>query len=176
MKHRSTLRTKMKLPIRHVNDGQHEFREVVAADAVGIENDRRFVDPVKIGILANRHLATMKCDVEIDTVARLECDRCLREIEKKMFLQPQLVIRFGPDVLETAEDDVVHVQADQLDYDLGPWIREHLMIELPMKILCREDCAGFCPGCGNNLNDQECRCETAATDPRWDKLKQLKDQ
>jgi uncharacterized protein len=43
-----------------------------------------------------------------------------------------------------------------------------------MKAICRSDCRGLCAACGANLNHEECRCETHATDPRLAPLARLK--
>ena len=50
-----------------------------------------------------------------------------------------------------------------------------LLLNLPMKHLCREDCKGLCPGCGVNLNREPCRCKKQV-DPRWAALEQLLDK
>jgi len=46
-------------------------------------------------------------------------------------------------------------------------------LSIPMKLLCREDCQGICPGCGANLNQEACRCGEKPGDPRWEKLREL---
>ena len=58
---------------------------------------------------------------------------------------------------------------DQLDLLL--LLQQAFFLELPLKPLCREDCAGLCPICGINRNDHQCSCETESIDPRWQKLK-----
>lgn len=57
---------------------------------------------------------------------------------------------------------------------LSDWVRDAVADDLPPRILCRDDCAGTCPGCGADLNAQECACEVAsAIDPRWAPLADL---
>jgi len=57
--------------------------------------------------------------------------------------------------------------------DLTEAIRQYALLATPMKPLCREDCAGLCPGCGRNLNLGICDCLPQEADPRWSKLKEL---
>jgi uncharacterized protein len=57
--------------------------------------------------------------------------------------------------------------------DLTEAIRQYALLAVPMKPLCREDCAGLCPGCGRNLNQGGCDCPPQEADPRWAKLKNL---
>src|SRR6266850_2190538 len=51
---------------------------------------------------------------------------------------------------------------------------EQVLLALPLKVICQSDCRGLCPSCGANLNHEECRCETHATDPRMAPLARLK--
>ena len=60
--------------------------------------------------------------------------------------------------------------------DLGAWARDAVALELPDKILCRADCAGLCPVCGKNLNDEPHTHEQEATDSRWKALESLREQ
>ena len=53
------------------------------------------------------------------------------------------------------------------------WARDAVALALPDKILCRPDCAGLCPECGKNLNDEPHEHEADAVDPRWAALEAL---
>lgn len=57
--------------------------------------------------------------------------------------------------------------------DLEELILSDILLELPTKLLCKEDCKGLCPHCGCNLNHQSCDCNKAYHDPRWDVLNTL---
>ena len=67
-----------------------------------------------------------------------------------------------------------YLQDDRLD--LSAWARDALALELPDKILCRLECAGLCPVCGKNLNDEPHEHDEEASDPRWSALAELKDR
>ena len=56
---------------------------------------------------------------------------------------------------------------DQLD--LMPLARDAVLLHLPLAPLCRDDCAGLCPSCGNDLNQSTCDCDMTIPDPRWDR-------
>ncbi|OQX87366.1 MAG: hypothetical protein B6D55_03630 [Candidatus Omnitrophica bacterium 4484_70.2] len=71
------------------------------------------------------------------------CSRCLEEVEKEILLKFQ----FNYDI-----DSV----GSYLDMD--ETIREHILLNFPMKVLCKPDCKGLCPSCGVNLNYQKCLC------------------
>ena len=53
-------------------------------------------------------------------------------------------------------------------------LREQVLLSLPAKTLCRQDCKGLCPRCGRNLNAEVCICEGAPSDPRWSALADLR--
>ena len=57
--------------------------------------------------------------------------------------------------------------------DLTEAIRQYALLAIPMKPLCREDCAGLCPSCGHNLNQEPCDCSPRETEPRWSELNKL---
>jgi DUF177 domain-containing protein len=67
-----------------------------------------------------------------------------------------------------------YVVADKLD--LGRWAHDAAVLAIPTRILCRPDCAGLCPTCGESLNeaDPSAHEHNAGGDPRWSKLKELK--
>jgi uncharacterized protein len=60
--------------------------------------------------------------------------------------------------------------------DLGAWSRDAVALALPDKILCRPDCAGLCPVCGKNLNDEAHTHEEERVDSRWSVLESLREQ
>jgi uncharacterized protein len=60
--------------------------------------------------------------------------------------------------------------------DLNPVLREYAVLEIPMRPLCKPDCKGLCPICGNNLNDSNCNHEDDLGDPRFSSLKKLLDE
>lgn len=60
--------------------------------------------------------------------------------------------------------------------DLAAWARDSVALALPDQILCRADCAGLCPVCGGNLNEEPHVHEEESTDPRWEALEALRDR
>lgn len=62
------------------------------------------------------------------------------------------------------------------EIDLSPLIREQVLLALPTRPLCKEDCRGLCPQCGANLNREACGCSVATPDPRFGVLRTLKVQ
>jgi uncharacterized protein len=67
-----------------------------------------------------------------------------------------------------------YVVDDKLD--LAAWSRDAVALSLPDKILCRPDCAGLCPVCGKNLNDEPHVHEDEVVDTRWSALESLREK
>ncbi len=65
-----------------------------------------------------------------------------------------------------------HYQGHEIDLD--PVVREQILLALPGYPLCREDCKGLCPVCGQNRNERECGCDRHVPDPRWAGLEKFR--
>jgi len=76
-----------------------------------------------------------------------------------------------PDVSRRPAEQPVPFQGQVIDLSFTAW--EALVLELPMKPVCRETCAGLCPVCGADLNTVACGCEAERADPRLLPLKEL---
>ncbi len=107
----------------------------------------------------------------------LRCDRCIEafhfdlETEFRLFLTPypqQL-----EEEIELGEEDMSVVFISEDEIELDELIKAEIYLSLPMKILCKEDCAGLCPMCGKNLNKGRCNCKKEAGHPAFMKLKDL---
>jgi uncharacterized protein len=106
------------------------------------------------------------------------CARCAEEFKTsserkfRLVMAPRSVGMDGDAALHA--DDLEFSLYDGDEIDLSPLVREQLLLALPTRPLCREDCRGLCPICGINLNRGECRCETHQPDPRFAVLRSLK--
>lgn len=96
------------------------------------------------------------------------CMRCLGPGQLDLEVAAREVSQNGT---EDPELTSPYVSDDELD--LGRWAHDAAMLALPTRFLCRLDCAGLCPVCGESLNDNPHEHEQA-TDPRWSALKDLK--
>jgi uncharacterized protein len=94
--------------------------------------------------------------VEAAGTAVAECFRCLEPYQLRLETSVEFLYRTG----EGREDGdgVLHLDPHHPVIALGPPVRESLLLELPMTRICTPGCGGLCPGCGANLNNEECRC------------------
>jgi uncharacterized protein len=117
-------------------------------------------------------LVTGKMRTEIQPT----CARCLGQFRQPRTLDleeeyfPTIDVETGAPV-PVPEDEPGAFTINQNNVlDLGEAVRQYAMLAVPMKPLCREDCAGLCPTCGTNLNIKSCDCPPSAIDPRLQKL------
>lgn len=127
---------------------------------IELENeDVRFEAPVQYDLLAQIQGQALLATGKLRTKARMRCSRCLQPFD-----QPLAVSDFVFHQELTGEDFV----------DLTPQIREDIILALPQRALCGQDCKGLCPGCGKDLNKGACGCRVRREDLRWHALDQLK--
>jgi uncharacterized protein len=96
------------------------------------------------------------------------CMRCLEPAEPEAEVDAREVEQPGGG----EELRSPYVEGEVLD--LAAWARDAYALALPNQVVCREDCAGLCPECGANLNEQPDHAHEAAPDPRWAKLRELR--
>ncbi len=106
------------------------------------------------------------------------CARCLQPVEHALKGDFDLIFRplgvdQGPSEhsITTDETEIGYYQKSGLV--LEDVLREQVLLSLPARTLCRQDCKGLCPRCGQDLNSEACTCDTASVDPRWTALADL---
>jgi uncharacterized protein len=99
------------------------------------------------------------------------CVRCLEHASSRLEVDAREVEQPG-----SADDELrsPYVEGDELD--IRGWAHDALALAMPGQFLCRPDCAGLCPVCGGSLNDADPADHEhgRTSDPRWDKLRELK--
>jgi len=98
-----------------------------------------------------------------------ECHRCLDPVMLTIAGEFDLVVRRS-DHGGDSTDDVVMLSLHEHTVDISPAIRETILLNEPMIVVCSDECKGLCPVCGANWNRETCACSQGA-DPRWDALR-----
>jgi uncharacterized protein len=102
------------------------------------------------------------------------CARCLEPVHTPLTGSFDLILRplgvdSGPGERSISADETEIGYYEQSGLSLEDVVREQVLLSLPSRTLCKPDCKGLCPRCGQNLNLETCKC-TPATDPRWSAL------
>jgi len=117
----------------------------------------------------------------LHTALSLPCTRCLTPVDVPVSVEIEEI--FTPTVevttgikLKIEEDaDPATLISDAHVLDLSEVIRQNLYLDQPSKVLCRPDCLGICPQCGQNRNEVACTCADDPIDSRWADLLAMKD-
>jgi uncharacterized protein len=162
------------LPLRLVDlpagRSTHHGRLTFAAlDAAGEEEPYAVDVELQVDALGSR----VHVRGNVQGTARSTCHRCLAEFERPVEAAFDIMLQKG--VTGPESEDIVSVPENAAEYDVAPHLCEAVILEEPLRLVCRPDCAGLCPQCGGDLNQGTCGC-TPAADPRWAPLERLRRQ
>ena len=156
------------------------FREEYAPGTIDFRTGEfRQAAPLTVELAAELEGAEIHIVGRLATRLALACARCLEPVEREM--APRFDLHYRP-VASIAREEEITLAADDLEVGfyagqglfLADVVAEQVYLALPMKVVCREDCRGLCPGCGVNLNRERCRCAPRALDPRLAPLAEWK--
>jgi uncharacterized protein len=155
----------------------------VTAEELGLsEADERLAGGLSVNLEVRQQENAITVAGTVEGAALRQCVRCLSEYEDPLYvtvyadylrqaegasksgLPLKRVARRSKERAQEAamedadeQDEIYFYQGDHVD--LTPMLREQIILVAPMQPLCREDCAGLCPKCGQNLNERRCGCE-----------------
>lgn len=131
------------------------------------------VKPLKTPVAINGKIVSRAGIVESQLNCKVEyagfCDRCLKETVVSYNVP---IVRTIVTNLENEENDDITVVTD-MQLDLEDFCYPDIVMSLPTKVLCRDDCRGLCPDCGKDLNVDSCNCTNTEIDPRLAALAEL---
>lgn len=140
----------MKISIKDIPQAGLDFTKTLDLDSMGL-NDADFSLDSPLEVMAHVECIVNTVTVKARVAVKFHtpCARCLEELER-----------------ERCEDYTFNymIEEGMTDVDLGDDIRQEIIIGIPQKVLCRDDCKGICPNCGVNLNNEKCSCTTSHKD------------
>ena len=170
----------MQLDLTRYRQPVSQFGRTFSPQEVEQDGDAyQVVAPVQVDLEIHKDKDRFRLVGKATTELELSCSRCLESF--RIPFDGAIDVRFLPASELTAEDekeieeedlDTSYYRDDQID--LNELLREQFYLALPMKPLCREECAGLCSQCGTNLNTGACQCTSQWEDPRLSPLKGLK--
>jgi uncharacterized protein len=110
---------------------------------------------------------------------QVPCARCVEPVEIPLEADYDLIFRPAAADADATERSIT-AQETEIGYYLKDGLlledvlREQVLLSLPVKTLCKPDCKGLCPRCGENRNSQPCTCDVGPSDPRWEALAGLR--
>jgi len=180
----------MFIEIRELELHPVEFQEEFGPGLIDFGADLRQRTPLRSSgraqLVEEHHgkhqvIKDIRLNGSVATSIELACARCLEPVVQDVDRSFELLYRpLGSDAgkeemsVTAIDAEIGYYQGNGLQ--LEDTLREQVILALPLRALCREDCRGLCPQCGANLNAEQCSCAVAVQDPRWEALKDLRDK
>jgi uncharacterized protein len=164
----------MKISLARLSEGLHTLDFVEKLAEFGLENESNLRDEVQIQVNIEKRAPHYFLKNVVRIHGRFACDRCTVEFDSSFTGESRVVFSSDEAMLAMSDaDDIHYIAPDTKEIDITGEIRDTVLLTLPMKVLCSEDCRGLCAGCGANLNSESCRCAAPPADPRWEALRKL---
>ena len=135
--------------------------------------EHKVVKEVPIRIVAS-HVSNGKAHVCVAGTESflLQCDRCLKPVTYDMELAFEVDV-YAPNAIPENMDADEQIFMEGYQLGIEALVDSEIMMQWPMKVLCKPDCKGICMKCGKDLNAGECGCDTFIPDPRMAAIKDI---
>lgn len=154
------------------------FPELVDVESSG---ECRFLEPLRISVDVVSEYGYIKADGHVATKGVFNCSRCLAEYKSDLVSTFTIYYSKGEvdqpddeDEVELEERDLITVGYSGDEIDLSIEAVEQVLLEVPYKPLCSDECKGLCPTCGIDLNSGICSCSDKAVSMAFSALEGLK--
>jgi len=170
----------MRIELEKLEGGRGDFAHVYQPGELDPVDERvKLGQPVEVKGAVRRTGGGIVVNGHVETRVQLECDRCLKALELPVNADFALEYITGADYESSSaaalsEEELAVSVFDGESIDVDEIVKEQILLAVPARTLCREDCKGICPECGNDLNTGQCDCTSNEIDPRWAALKGLK--
>jgi len=160
--------------------GLHINREVDLSLPSSIEEEVEVLKPCLVKLKVTPVGTKYRVVGSISLKVNLQCSRCLEGYPFDLFSDFELLYLPLEEMpsefeLELEDKDANVAYYSENKIKLLELLQEQVLLALPMKPICSEECKGLCPYCGTNLNVSSCNCKAVHIDPRLEKLKKIKD-
>jgi len=178
----------MLIEIQELEQHPIDFREEFSPGVIDLGEDVRQRTPLqsegRADLVEEHHgkhqvVRDIRLKGKLETSLEVPCARCLDPVVLAVKRNFDLLYRpLGTDAgheelsVTDAEAEIGYYQGEGLL--LEDTLREQVLLSVPLKTVCREDCKGLCPHCGKNLNEGACSCADEVEDPRWAALKEIR--
>ena len=170
----------MRISVLELREGENflEFRETPESLEMG-SLASAFKSEIPVRLWLHMHEKEIVVRGTASLTVTEECSRCLESYDRKFDVQfevfcDKIGARREEQEAREAEGETFTTFHDGKILDLGPCLREAIVLAIPIKPLCEEDCRGLCSVCGKNLNEGACNCRKDNLGARWSVLDRLK--
>ncbi|TAK52147.1 MAG: DUF177 domain-containing protein [Bacteroidetes bacterium] len=162
----------LKIRITQLSEGTHNYHFAVKASE--LELAENFQDLIEITAVLEKTHRQLYFKIQISAKAEFQCDRCADRFY--FAIQAPFTVCYGYDESasgNSADDELRLIHPGTPYIDVTEDVRQVILLAIPLKLICNEECKGLCPHCGINLNRETCTCADEPADSRWDELRKL---
>ena len=171
----------MIIPLQRLPDeGLRVEHEYSKSDLDLRAHELKLIEPLRVAGTVSRAGHDVRVRGKLETRISRACDRCLADVSFpiempfELFYEPNEA-GAGENEKEIHGRDLEFSVFENDEIDLDELVVEQLALNVPARILCRDDCRGLCDQCGTDLNLASCKCEKPI-DPRWQALAELRER
>lgn len=162
----------LKIRVSGLSAGSHEYSLSALPSELLLEDN--FDTPVTVEVHLEKSARQIVVRADISASGEFPCDRCLNGFRHDLSAGYAMVcvydeldgVGFPPEEVRVISRDISHI-------DLADDVRDMIILSVPLKLLCREDCKGLCSSCGADLNTTTCGCRKETTNLPWQGLEKL---
>lgn len=160
----------MKISISNLSEGVHEFHFSTEPTHLGLGDN--FTKEVFVDVTVDKTSREVLLKAEATAFGTFTCDRCVGEFDRQVTATCQIMYIYDEREKYRYTDEEVQVLDLGTPFiDITDDIQQYILLAIPLKLLCKENCNGLCPHCGTNRNHEMCSCAVEEVDPRWQALK-----
>ncbi|MBT0653934.1 YceD family protein [Geomobilimonas luticola] len=176
----------MKIRVHDIKDkelvlaGEEQIVDYPTLHAMETAGECRFVKPLAVNLTVVREYDHIRVQGNVATSVGMGCSRCLGDTVHDVvsaftiFYSRDAGLPQDEEEVELAEQDLISATYEGDEIDFSGEIAEQVLLAIPLKPLCREDCRGLCGICGADLNVTECGCDRQVINPKFSALKNFK--
>jgi uncharacterized protein len=176
------LRVLMRIDVRELELGPLVLKGEVLETDLGFDaSELRLLDKVLVSLTAERQLREVRIRGDFRAGIELPCSRCLEPVRFPIlakfdqFYESNADHRLVGEIeLQERDTEIAFFSGDFIE--VADIAREQILLSLPMKPICQEQCQGLCPHCGKNRNLDACNCDSVLVDPRLVKLLKIQNR
>ncbi len=170
----------MMVELDSLENGEGRFSIEFAPADIDLGDERaRLIGEVKVECRVDARRPVVAATGTLAALLETDCSRCLepfrelKSIEFNVSFVTENHFADGHNV-ELEDDDLALDVFNGRQIDIASIVREQILLDVPLVAVCGVNCAGICPCCGRNRNEDTCECGDAGPDPRWAVLKEIK--
>ena len=148
----------MKILRQELNEIEGNLKKTINLSDLEIDDLNLLKDKIEINLNFSRTHNSVDIKGEVNSKFFETCDKCIdtfNNIKKSSF---RVIVSENDTNMKNLNSEFIYFNINQNEIDLSPIIRDTLLLEKPMKSICKENCKGLCSNCGINLNNNSCIC------------------